>query len=112
MTVGEPSELTSDMALFNNGDRSLAKARRIASSAECMSKRYPGKPVGGGGILAGRARVFDQGSIGKKGQKGLCPVSSQKMRLRQPHFFGSGVSFTQESSARIASMLSWRCSMK
>jgi hypothetical protein len=35
---------------------------------------------------------------------GQCPVSSQQRRLRQPHLFGSGVSLTQASSARIFSM--------
>src|SRR5215471_9179008 len=32
---------------------------------------------------------------------GLRPVSSQHRRLRHPHLFGSGVSFTHASSARI-----------
>jgi len=35
---------------------------------------------------------------------GLCPVSSQHRRLRQPHLLGSGVSFTHASSARIFSI--------
>src|SRR5262245_49206572 len=35
---------------------------------------------------------------------GLCPVSSQHRRLRQPHLLGSDVSFTQASSARILSI--------
>ena len=33
------------------------------------------------------------------------PLSSQQRTFRQPHLLGSGVSFTQASSARILSML-------
>src|SRR4029453_2972471 len=52
-------------------------------------------------------------SVGSRGHFPTArEVCSQQRRCRQPHMFGSGVSFTQASSARITSTVSRRFSIE